>query len=141
MEKGRAAILGRLCKGVAAASLATFPGVLLLAAAVVLLPVSDRALVICNQLLKAACVFLGVYAAVGAGGERGLITGAAVDALYLLAGYGVYCALEGGGAWSLLAGEIAFGAILGAAFGALCANMRARRRRKRERTPGALAQG
>ena len=137
MEKTRVNTALRLLKGVAAASLATFPGMLLLAAAVVLTPISDKALTVCNQLLKAVCVFLGVWIAVGPGGERGLITGAAVGALYLLAGYGAYCALQGGGAWAMLAGEISFGALLGAAFGALCANLSPRRRNRSARRSSA----
>ena len=133
MEKARAGTALRLLKGVAAAALATFPGIALLAAVVALTPITDGALSVCNQALKAVCVCLGTFAAVGAGGERGLLTGAAVGALYLLAGYGVYCALEGGAAWGLLAGEMAFGAAAGAAAGALCASLRPRKRRRGKR--------
>ena len=127
--RGRTAL--RLLRGVAAAALATFPGMLLLAGAVVLTPISDGALLVCNQLLKAACVLLGVCAAVSAGGERGLLVGAAVGALYMLAGYGLYCFFEGGSAWNTLAAELLFGALLGALFGALRANMKPSRRGKR----------
>jgi len=134
--RGRTAL--RLLRGVAMAALATFPGMLLLAAAVVLTPISDGALLFCNQLLKAACVLLGVCAAVPAGGERGLLVGAAVGALYMLAGYGLYCFLEGGSAWNTLAVELLAGVALGALFGALRANMKPRRRAGlRRRTPGA----
>lgn len=133
MENTRGQTAWKLLRGTAAAALATLPGMLLLAAAVVLMPVPDAALTIANQLLKVACVFIGVRAAVGAGGERGAVTGAAVGTLYMLAGYGLYCALAGARGMGVLAAELLFGAVLGAIAGAITANLRPRRPKVRQR--------
>ena len=124
-------MLYKVLRGVAAASLCTLPGMALLALMVVLMPIEDSTLVALNQLLKALSVFIGVYFAVGRGGSRGFITGAAVGLVYMLLGYGLYCSLEGSaGAWALLGGEALFGALIGAVSGAVCANMKPARRRR-----------
>ena len=125
-------MLYKLLRGVAVAVLCTLPGMALLALTVVLVPVEDSALVALNQLLKALSVFVGVYAAVGRGGNRGFVTGAAVGLVYMLLGYGLYCALEGSaGAWALLGGEALFGALIGAVSGSVIANMRPGRKSRR----------
>lgn len=130
MENFRISAL-RLFRGVAAAALCTLPGMALLAVLVVLTGLQDSALGVLNQLLKAVSVFLGALCAVGRGGSRGFVTGAAVGLVYMLIGYGVYCALEGSAAaLSLLGGEALFGAVIGALSGALAANMRPARRRR-----------
>lgn len=124
-------VLIRLFRGVAAAALCTLPGMALLALAVVFTPVQDATLTVLNQLLKAASVFTGVLVAVGRGGERGLVTGAAVGLIYMLLGYGLYCALDGSpSALGLLGGEALFGALIGAVSGVLCANTKPARRRR-----------
>ena len=121
----------RLLRGAAAAALCTLPGMALLALMVVLVPVEDGTLTVLNQLLKAISVFFGALAAVGRGGSRGFVTGAAVGLIYMLAGYSLYCALDGSaGAWAMLGGEALFGALIGAVSGAVCANMKPARRRR-----------
>lgn len=122
----------KLTRGTAAAAACTLPGMALLALALVCTPMDDATLTVCNQLLKAVSVAVGALAAVGRGGSRGFVTGAAVGLLYMLLGYGMYCALEGNaGALSLLGGEAFFGAVIGALSGAVWANMRpARKARK-----------
>jgi len=121
----------KLARGTAAAAACTLPGMALLALAVVCTPMDDATLTVCNQLLKALCVFVGALAAVGRGGSRGFVTGAAVGLTYMLLGYGMYCALDGSmGALGLLGGEALFGTAIGALSGAVCANMRPARKRK-----------
>ena len=125
-------MLYKLLRGVAAAALCTLPGMALLALTVVLVPVEDSTLVALNQLLKALSVFIGVYFAVGRGGSRGFVTGAAVGLVDMLLGYGLYCALDGSaGAWALLGGEALFGALIGAVSGSVIANMRPGRKNRR----------
>jgi len=122
----------KLAKGTAVAAACTLPGMALLALMVVCTPIDDNALTACNQLLKALALFTGALAAVGRGGSRGFVTGAAVGLAYMLLGYGVYCALEGNaGALGMLGGEALFGALIGGISGAVCANMRPARRKKR----------
>ena len=82
-----------------AAAAATLLGMLLLAAAVIYLEVSDGALTALNQALKAVCVALGARFAVGVGGERGFFTGAAVGLLYMVIGL---CALLATGRGAVL---------------------------------------
>lgn len=121
----------KLLRGAAAAALCTLPGMALLALMVVLVPVEDSTLSVLNQLLKAISVFVGAFVAVGRGGSRGFVTGAAVGLIYMLAGYSLYCALDGSaGAWAMLGGEALFGALIGAVSGAICANMKPARRRR-----------
>lgn len=120
----------KLLRGVGAAALCTLPGMALLAAAMVFTPMEDTTLVVCNQLLKCLSIFAGAYAAVGRGGSRGFVTGAAVALGYVLLGFGAYCALEGSaGALGLLGGEALFGTAVGALSGAVCANMRPARKK------------
>lgn len=123
----------KLLRGTAAAAACTLPGMALLAALVVLTKIDDASLTVLNQLLKAIAVFVGAFAAVGRGGSRGFVTGAAVGLMYMLTGYGVYCALEGSaGALGLLGGEAIFGTLIGAISGAVCANLRPARRGRRK---------
>ena len=65
------------------------------------------------------------------GGERGLVKGMAVGALYMLLGLGILGLASGMNAdWSTLAGEVLIGAAVGGAAGALLANLPARRSRR-----------
>ena len=121
----------KLFRGVAIAAACTLPGMALLALLVVTTPVQDGTLTVLNQLLKAISIFTGVLFGVGRGGNRGLITGAAIGLVYMLLGYGMYCALDGSpNAIGMLGGEALFGAVIGAISGALCANMKPARRRR-----------
>ena len=120
MKSARLKALWALTRGLLAAVAATLAGMLLLAAAVIYLDVTDGALAALNQLLKLFSVVLGARLAVGVGGERGFVTGAAVGLLYMALGYVVY--------WRL-GGEMLVGCLTGAAAGAVCANLRPRARR------------
>lgn len=132
MKSARALALGSILKGLLVSAAATLLGMLLLAAAVIYLDVSDGALTALNQALKLICVLLGVRFAVGLGGERGFLTGAAVGLAYMILGYVLYWRL-GGAVFSFAAMllEMLLGGVIGAAAGAVCANLRPRARRKR----------
>ena len=96
MKGARMKALWAILRGFLTAAAATLLGMLLLAAAVIYLEVSDGALAALNQLLKLLCVALGARFAVGVGGERGFFTGAAVGLLYMAVGYALYWQLGGG---------------------------------------------
>ena len=100
MKSARLKALWALTRGLLMAVAATLAGMLLLAAAVIYLDVTDGALAALNQLLKLFSVVLGARLAVGVGGERGFVTGAAVGLLYMALGYVLYWrrgAVLGGG--------------------------------------------
>jgi len=121
----------RVLKGVMAAALITVAGMLLLTGWVVLRGLNDNGIMIVNQLIKVLSVLAGVFISVGRGGEKGLLTGAAVGILYILIGYGLYCAIDGSSASAkVMAGEEAAGAVIGACTGVLLANMKAGKRVK-----------
>lgn len=130
MKSARLKTLWALTRGLLAAVAATLAGMLLLAAAVIYLDVTDGALAALNQLLKLFSVVLGARLAVGVGGERGFVTGAAVGLLYMALGYVLYWQL-GGALFSAAAMllEMLVGCLTGAAAGAVCANLRPRARR------------
>ena len=136
MKSARAAALGSILKGVLISAAATLVGMLLLAAAVVWLDISDGALSALNQVLKLVSILLGARFAVGVGGERGFLTGAAVGLVYMILGYVLYWQL-GGAVFSFAAMllEMLLGGAMGAVTGAVCANLRPRARR-RGRTAG-----
>lgn len=130
MKNARLRALWALTRGLLAAVAATLAGMLLLAAAVIYLDVTDGALAALNQFLKLLSVVLGARLAVGVGGERGFVTGAAVGLLYMALGYVLYWRL-GGALFSAAAMllEMLAGFAVGAAAGAVCANLRPRARR------------
>ena len=129
--KKRAPLFLALARGLLAAIGTTLVGMLLLAAAVLYLDLSDQALSLGNQILKLAAIFLGVRFAVGIGGARGFLTGATVAGLYMALGYAMYGTLGGMPvvpAQMLL--EIILGALVGGLFGTLFANLQPRKRGK-----------
>ena len=130
MKSARLKALWALTRGLLMAVAATLAGMLLLAAAVIYLEVTDGALAALNQLLKLFSIVLGARLAVGVGGERGFVTGAAVGLLYMALGYVLYWQL-GGALFSAAAMllEMLVGLAVGAAAGAVCANLRPRSRR------------
>ena len=131
MKGARMKALWAILRGFLTAAAATLLGMLLLAAAVIYLEVSDGALAALNQLLKLLCVALGARFAVGVGGERGFFTGAAVGLLYMAVGYALYWQLGGAlfSAGAMLL-EMLLGGGFGAVVGAVCANLHPRARRR-----------
>ena len=133
MEERKAAFL-KAAKGVCVATGATLLCMVLLALAVVFLRISDNALFLMNQLAKVASIFAGAYFAVGPGGQRGFVTGAAVGFVYMVLGYGVYWAFHGSvSAPLVMLGEMLLGAVLGALSGAVVANLRPKSGAKRHK--------
>ena len=129
MKKRRLGAAAALAKGLIAAVLVTLLGMLLMAAAVIFIGMGDGAIRILNQFLKIIAVFLGTFLAVGRGGERGLVTGAGLGALYAAAGYVLYICL-GENPFDIVAlmGEMTICAAAGAVTGVICANMKKRKK-------------
>ncbi|MBQ4090598.1 MAG: TIGR04086 family membrane protein [Clostridia bacterium] len=129
MKRRRTGIVIALLKGLVIAVVATLLGMLIMAAAVIFIGMGDGAIRIVNQILKIFAAALGTFIAVGRGGERGLITGACVGAVYAVAGYVLYICL-GGAVFDAveLMGEMTICAAAGAVTGVVCANAKARSR-------------
>lgn len=120
-----------LLKGLVCAILITLAGMVLLSALVVFLPVSDAALLVLNQILKVASIFLGVLIAVGLGGRRGFAMGAAIGLLYMALGYAVYCLLDRSLTSAIqMVGEFLMGMLIGALSGAVVANISPQKHRR-----------
>jgi len=121
-----------ILKGLAAAILATLPGMALIALAAVYANPGDGVILSLNQALKLMAIFAGAWRAVGPGGTRGLAKGAVIGLLYIALGYGVCAAWDGvmatGG---MLAMEFLMGMLLGGVSGALIANLPAHKGRRR----------
>lgn len=124
-----------LLRGMLAAIGLTIAGMAVLALVVVYGHIGDGALMVMNQALKLAAIFLGVWTAVGPGGRFGFALGAVIGLSYIALGYGV-CALWDGLMISggLLAVEFLTGALLGGISGALVANLPARKGHRRRKT-------
>lgn len=131
MPGTRKNILKKLIIGYLAAVIITLAGMLLIAAALIYLRMSDRTLVLLNQLLKLISVVAGVRAAVERGGENGLATGTLLSLFYMATGYALYVAL-GGGSFSVsgMLGEMLICCADGAVTGAVRANLPAKARRR-----------
>ena len=132
MKNRRLSIIGALAKGLAVAVGVTLAGMLLMAGAVVFIGLSDTLIRVLDQALKLCAVALGTFAAVGRGGQRGLVTGAGLGAGYAVIGYVLYVLLGGNGFDIVeLMGEITICVAAGAVMGAICANLSPKRARAR----------
>ena len=126
----KSAALGAL-RGLAVAVGITALGMLALGLMAGYTAVTDDTIRLMNQCLKLVSVLLGTLAAVGMGGERGLVKGMAVGALYMLLGLGILGLASGMNAvWTTLEGEVLIVAAVGGAAGALLAYQPARRSRR-----------
>lgn len=56
---------------------------------------SDGVIRVVNQLIKLGSIFVGVYVAVGRGGDKGMLVGALVGLSYMLLGVLLYALLSG----------------------------------------------
>lgn len=130
MPRTRKSTIKSLLFGLIIAILFTIGAMLILAAALVYLQISDGALRLLNQLIKLAAIIFGVIAAVPRGGERGLATGVTLALFYIVLGYAIYILL-GGGSFNIVSmlGEILLGSAVGAVTGAVRANMSPKRRK------------
>lgn len=121
--------LMRVARGVIIASAITLIAIAALAALVIYAGLKEEWLMTLNQVVKVASIVLGVLAAVGVGGDKGLITGMIVGMVYILAGYGFYSLVEGSGTPpAVMALEEAIGAVAGGVSGVVFANLRPMRR-------------
>lgn len=132
MGKNRLSAATALLRGLLAAIAVTLLGMAGIAALAVYARATDGLIRGLNQVLKCLAILLGVWAAVGRGGERGFITGMALAMLYMALGYGLAVSL-GGNAFAVpgMLGEIMIGAALGGMIGAVLSNLPAPRRRVR----------
>lgn len=85
----------RILKGLGVAVLVTLIGVAVFALLMQWIRPSEEAVRIFNQVLKLASIAAGVWAAVGCGGEGGLIRGACIGLVYMAAGVALYAILSG----------------------------------------------
>ena len=129
MKRRRISVAGLLIKGIVIGILTTLIGMLIMAAAIVYIGMSDTLIRALNQVLKILSVALGTYLAVKRGGERGLLTGAGVGAVYSIAGYLLFILL-GGNTFNItsLLGEMTICVAAGALVGAVCANLKPMRK-------------
>ena len=130
MPKTRKSTLLALLRGLLIAVALTLACMLIMAAALVYLQMSDRLLTVLNQLVKLLAIALGTCAAVPRGGSRGLLTGVEFALVYMALGYAMYVLL-GGGSFAVgnMLGEMLLGSAVGAVTGAVRANLSPRRSR------------
>ncbi len=129
MKRRRGLAARALMRGVLVAAAITLIGMLILSAAIIFIGMSDAMLKVLNQILKIAAVALGAYLGVGRGGERGLVTGAGIGAVYAVVGYCMY-ALLGDNSFRVpeLLGELLIAIAAGATAGVVFANLRPSRK-------------
>ena len=131
MRNARKTVITSLLKGFFVAVLVTFAAMLLLAAGLIYLQISDRLLFTLNQVTKIVSVFCGVCAAVPRGGKNGFVTGVVVALFYAVIGTVLYTLLGGSGVGVTDAlGEGTVCAAVGAITGAVRANLAPNRRPK-----------
>ena len=119
----------KILLGVMTSAVITIILMVILTGAVVLKGLDDGAIRALNQVIKVISVLFGVLLGVGRGGERGLLTGAAIGIVYILVGYGLYSIIDGAQANAkVMAIEEAAGGLIGASAGVVLANMRAGKR-------------
>ena len=94
-SKSGTSVWARILKGLGVAVLVTLIGVAVFALIMQWIKPSDGAVRIFNQVLKLAAIAGGVWAAVGRGGEGGLLRGAGVGLLYMAVGVALYAILSG----------------------------------------------
>ena len=84
-----------LLKGLGAAVLVTLAGVVLFALVMQWIKPTEGAVRIFNQVLKLLSIAVGVWVAVGRGGQGGLLRGAAIGLGYMAIGVALYALLSG----------------------------------------------
>ena len=130
MPRTRKSAALALLKGLLIAVALTLACMLLMAAALVALQMSDRLLTVLNQIVKLLAIAVGTCVAVPRGGSRGLLTGVEIALVYMALGYAMYVLL-GGGSFAVgnMLGEMLLGSAVGAVTGAVRANRSPRRSR------------
>ena len=85
----------RILRGLIVAVAVSAAGILVFALLMQWLKPSDGVIRVFNQILKLISIVVGVISAVGRGGEKGLVRGAAVGLLYMGLGVSLYALLTG----------------------------------------------
>ena len=133
MRRGRNAVLWDIVRGVLCATGVALAGTLLMALSIMFLGLTEGWVFPLNQALKLFAVLAGTKAAVGRGGERGLVVGLVTAMLFMIAGYACYCALGGMDfSWGDMLNEILLGGAIGAVFGAVLANLKPKSARPKQ---------
>ena len=116
--------LGRLLRGLGVSVLTTLVGVALFSLLMQWVKPSDGVIRVFNQVLKLLSIALGVWSAVGRGGEKGLMRGAAVGLGYMGLGVALYAILSGQqAAFSSYLADLAMGVAGGGIVGMILSNI------------------
>lgn len=119
--------VGRLLRGLGVSILTTLVGVALFSLLMQWVKPSDGAIRVFNQVLKLLSIALGVWSAVGRGGEKGLMRGAAVGFGYMGLGVALYAILSGQqAAFSSYLADLAMGVAGGGIVGMILSNISAK---------------
>lgn len=119
--------VGRLLRGLGVSILTTLVGVALFSLLMQWVKPSDGAIRVFNQVLKLLSIALGVWSAVGRGGEKGLMRGAAVGLGYMGLGVALYAILSGQqAAFSSYLADLAMGVAGGSIVGMILSNISAK---------------
>ena len=119
--------VGRLLRGLGVSILTTLVGVALFSLLMQWVKPSDGAIRVFNQVLKLLSIALGVWSAVGRGGEKGLMRGAAVGLGYMGLGVALYAILSGQqAAFSSYLADLAMGVAGGGIVGMILSNISAK---------------
>ena len=119
--------VGRLLRGLGVSILTTLVGVALFSMLMQWVKPSDGAIRVFNQVLKLLSIALGVWSAVGRGGEKGLMRGAAVGLGYMGLGVALYAILSGQqAAFSSYLADLAMGVAGGGIVGMILSNISAK---------------
>lgn len=116
--------VGRLLRGLGVSILTTLVGVALFSLLMQWVKPSDGVIRVFNQVLKLLSIALGVWSAVGRGGEKGLMRGAAVGLGYMGLGVALYAILSGQqAAFSSYLADLAMGVAGGGIVGMILSNI------------------
>ena len=119
--------VGRLLRGLGVSILTTLVGVALFSLLMQWVKPSDGVIRVFNQVLKLLSIALGVWSAVGRGGEKGLMRGAAVGLGYMGLGVALYAILSGQqAAFSPYLADLAMGVAGGGIVGMILSNISAK---------------
>ena len=119
--------VGRLLRGLGVSILTTLVGVALFSLLMQWVKPSDGVIRVFNQVLKLLSIALGVWSAVGRGGEKGLMRGAAVGLGYMGLGVALYAILSGQqAAFSSYLADLAMGVAGGGIVGIILSNISAK---------------
>ena len=124
-RRRQSSLWGKLLRGLLTSIAVTLGCVLVFALLMQWLRPGDQVIRIVNQLIKLGAIFVGVYAMVGKGGEKGLLHGAILGLCYMAVGVALYALLSGQNPGvSAYVSDIAMGIAGGGICGALVGSMK-----------------